>query len=212
MWSEEIVEREMGNGWSYRARGVQYIGADYQRLFNHQYEGMFYYDLIKSFPSASFVKSIRLGPGYNVTEHIQSNTLGVRQWVWFNRLLVENINTLSILNWEVSQRSRIEYHLYMRPHYEDHGVYRCRLQFNAPWEFTCLKIKPFLSNEWFFRKDTFDDDNSVGMVGGWYQNRLRVGITVEPYAFYWQWRILKQPPGSLRVWNNTYQIGFQVYL
>lgn len=212
IWSEEIFERDISGGWSYRARSVQNIGADYQRLFNHQYEGVLYCDLNKSYPSASFVKSMKLGAGYNATEHIQSNTLGVRQWVWFNRLLAENINTVSFFDWEISQRSRVEYHIYMRPYYEDHGVYRCRIQFNPPWEFTRFKIKPFLSNEWFFRRDTFDDDNGVGIVGGWYQNRLRLGIIFNPFSFYWQWRILKQPKGISPPWYNTYQLGVQIYL
>ncbi len=210
IWSEEILERDLSEAWSYRLRALQYVGADYQRLYSHQYEMMVFYDLTKVFPS--FLKSVTLGPGYYASEQIQSNTRGIRQWVWYNRLLVENSNTISIMDWGFSQRNRVEYHIYMRPNFEDHGVYRCRILITPPFFFTPLKIKPYISNEWFFRKDTLDDDNTFGRVGGWYQNRLRFGFTFVPYTLYWQWRILKQPPDRTPLWNNTYQIGFQINL
>src|SRR5262249_17395041 len=152
---------------------------DYQRFYNHHYEALIYYELTTPFPvpECSLLKSVVLGPGYSIGEQIQGNLLHVRQWVCVHRLLLENTQLFSWRKWELTQRNRLEYHIYSRSGFEDYFLYRCRIQITPPWTFTSWKVQPYLSNEWFFRKKTLDEDNNFGMVGGWYSNRLRVGAT-----------------------------------
>lgn len=220
-WLEQNMTKEFRSNWMITLRSGQRWEDDYRKFYYQEYEVDVEYDVTKFFCqcSSKFFKKLTMGPGYNATRQIQKNTEDEFHWVWINRSLLQANLTLSVYDWQIEQRLRGEYRQYTKSHYKDFGLCRYRLVARTPWKWTCLNIRPYLSNEWFFRENTYqEEDNPDGLVGGWYENRFRVGTTFDVYqdwvstALYWQWRTIKQKPDVHPRWFNSYQIGLAINL
>lgn len=113
----------------------------------------------------------------------------------------------------MKQRLRGEYQDFVRKHYTNYALFRYRLIVNSPWKLTCWNISPYLSNEFFIRKNTFNGGAQKGIVGGLYSNRFRIGLNADlivnklSTALYWQLRFTKHRPGTHPRWFRTYQVG-----
>lgn len=215
LWLDQNMTVSLPSFWTLNFQAQQRWGDDYQLLYNLQYEGILHYDLSEAFLCKS-LNEFSWGAGYNYTEDFQKNTQNMRRWVGIHKPVLESISEFTIKKWKVNQRFRWEYHAFNKKDYINHALYRYRLIFFSPWKITCKNINPYVYNEWFFRKNSYGTSNPNGLVGGWFHNRVRVGVVADVIAdrlttnFYWQWRILKQPPGSHPRWNNTYQVGWKL--
>lgn len=217
LWLEQnvyVTQRD----WRIRLNAQQRFGADYKKFYYEQYEVIFLYDISKFLAASeeSFVREGSLGGGYNGSYELRKNTLGDYHWVWLNREVVESWLTMHGFFPKIVQRARGEYLTYARSHYKDHALFRYLLSFYLPWSWK--KCHPYISNEWFFRSNTYHKTHPSGLVGGWYQNRLRMGFEIDwpcdgtSTNLYWQWRTRKQKPDSSPRWIHTYQIGFGINL
>lgn len=214
-WFEQNIKKNTSNDGFIRFRCEQRWASDYRQLYYQEYEIHLQYDIKKSLSKkiASLFMSTTMGPSYNVTRLIQRNTLGIFHWVWLQKPMLEINLGSSFLGWVINQRIRGEYIAFTKKHYKNHGVARYRLEFYSPWKWTSWKINPYLSNEWFFRENTYHSiSNPHGLVGGWHENRFRAGINLTLFkqlstAIYWQWLIRKQKPGTYPKWFNNYMVS-----
>lgn len=215
LWLDQFMHFKLPSNWFLIFHGVQRWGADYELLYNYQNELVLQYDLKKYWNLSSPIKRLSLGPGYNLTNSLRKNTKGIYHWVWVNKPIFETYFDFTTCKWQIQNRIRIEYHDFTRKNYLNFILYRYRLSFFTPWKWTSLKINPFFSNEWLFRKNSFNSAKSSGLVGGWYHNRVRIGVAMvlikkrAKSFLYWQWRIVKHKPNQ---WKNTYQIGWIINL
>lgn len=196
IWLEQRGDHKLNEKWNLRLKTEQRCGSNYRKFWQYQYEGALLYKINSSFT---------LGPGYNATKTLQRDTLDHFQWVWFNRYFAEVYVTTVFKKWTLQQRYRPEYIQHFKPHYIDHGLFRYRLILNTPLKLTSFKINPYISNEWFFR-------DSEKLISGYFENRFRIGFDTQIWkhfspSFYWQWRAIKQKPGSEPGWFNAYHWG-----
>lgn len=222
LWLEEVATQKLGH-WQFILHTEQRWGSDYRLFWYQEYEGIVLYDLsdkIKSWfnvSDESIFKKFEIGPGFTQYSQIQKNHSGNSKWAWVSRPLIESNMQFSWKDWVLKQRTRAEYQIYNTSHYDNYATGRFRSIILTPWKFTCLKINPYISNEIFVRENKYSStQNPNGVVGGFYENRFRVGLELHPFTeslttmLYWQWRILKQKPHSNPNWNNTYQFGLLV--
>lgn len=211
IWFNEIANVKLKHDWSINLKMEQRLGSNYRKFWNYQYEAVFQYDLLHLLPCNCLnLTTLSIGPGYNGTQQLQKNTQSVYHWVWINRPIIQAFVSFDLYKWSIRQRLYGEYYAYTKKHYKDYGLYRHRLAIYAPWKFTCLKINPFISNEWFFRNNSYSSSNTSGLVGTYYENRFRFGFESSftdnfGIALGWQWRATKQKPGTHPGWFNTYQ-------
>ena len=214
-WSEENLDKKFWKNWIARFHFEQRWGADYKKFWYEENQFILLYDLSSLFclSKEGVFTSLNIGPGYTHITTTQKNTHGNFHWVGLERPLLEANLGMKLFGWTINQRMRGEYNFYTRKHYKAHGAYRHRLLCLSPWKWSCYKINPYVSNEWFFRQNTYSTNHPHGLVGGWHENRFRVGLIGNLYketvtlALFWQWRILKQKPESHPRWFNTYQEG-----
>lgn len=212
-WLENNFQKSFSD-WLIKLHLEERWGIQSRKLWYEEYELFLQYDITKWLGkrTPSFLKKITFGPCYNLTKQIEKDTQEVFRTVWVNKPFVEtNINCV-FWDWKVNQRARFEHLHYCKPHYNDHNTVRYRLAVYTPWKWTYWKFNPYLSNEWFFRKNTVSLENPTGLVGGWFQNRFRVGVAFDLFekvstALYWQWRIDKKKPEIRPRWFNVYAIG-----
>lgn len=212
-WLENNFDTKLAPDWDFRFLNAFRWGSDYRKFYHQEYGFIFQNQLKKCLciPEESAITKISIGPGFISAYQLQKNTLGHFRWVYVARPLIEANVDLKITKWQCKQRMRVEFHFYGRSHYENFNVYRHRLVVYTPWKFTSWNINPYLSNELFFRKNTVH--GSSGVVGGYYQNRFRIGIEMHPcseklsHALFWQWRLEKHRPGTHPRWFNNYMIG-----
>lgn len=217
-WLEQSTEKKLSDYWSLRFDAELRWGSDYRKLWYQTYRPIIYLNIAKLFgiKTNSFFESLNVGVGYEANYLIAKDTTGKFNWVYINKPLAECNLVLSWGGWKIKQRMKEEWHRYTKHHYLDHTLYRHRLAFFTPWKFTSWKINPYVSNEWFFRKDTFCKKTSKGLVGGWYQNRFRAGVLSElikdrlSVFLFWQWVADKKPPGTRPRWFNYYHYGLDM--
>lgn len=218
IWFEQMATLHLQREWSVKLKTEQRLGADYKKFWDYEFEAVFQYDLLHLLPCSRLnLTTLSIGPGYNATKQFQKNTNSIYHWVWINRTILQAFISFDFYNWSIRQRLYGEYYDYTKKHYKDYGLYRHRLAIYTPWKFTCLKINPFVSNEWFFRNNTYSSSHTSGLVGPYYENRFRVGLEAsftENFDSFagWQWRTTKQKPGSHPGWFNTYQYVINISL
>lgn len=215
LWVEQNIRKNFKSNWTLKLRFEQGWASDYRQIYYQEYEAYLQYDVTKflSKKLRSIFTSVIIGPADNFTRALQKNTKEEFHWVWFQKPMLEIHLVSSLYKWTFKQRLRGEYIAYTSKHYKNHGVGRYRLEIDSPWKWTRWKINPYLSNEWFYRQDTYSQDHPTGLVGGWYENRFRVGMMFDLFkhlssVLYWQWMARKQKPDTHPRWFNTYQIGF----
>lgn len=223
-WLTEDARSPLGENWSLQLHFSQRWGADYRLLWYQVYEAIFLYNITDKVQNYfdlapdGMLKLFALGGGCSEIARIQKNTHGVFHWVWTTRPEVEVHFDLGWKGWLLRQRIRGEYQDYNSSHYKDYGDCRWRLILTSPWNFTCLKITPYINNEFFFRANTYHKSHPSGLVGGLYEDRFRVGFMANLWSdqltteLYWQWRPLKQTPGTHPGWFYTYQWGLTLVL
>jgi hypothetical protein len=210
IWFIQTATVKLPCDWSVKFKTEERWGADYKKVWQYQFETVFQYNILKYFPQCCLkLSKLTIGPGYNSTWQLEKNTNSVWHWVRINRSILEANVAFTLGEWIIKQRLRGEYYDYTKHHYKDYGLYRHRLEICAPWKFTCYKLSPFISNEWFLRNDTYSSTHTHGLVGTYYQNRLRVGFInhiAECYdtSIFWQWRASKQKPGTHPGWFYNY--------
>lgn len=214
-WVESDWRIEIAPKIAFTVRSEHRFGAGYRIMWYQEYAAFLHYDLLKLFclDQSSLLKSFNVGIGLADTEILLKNTRQIFHRVWVLRPMLEYNTTYEWQKWRILQRVRVEDHFHLRPHYKNFAGYRYRLIFYTPWKWTTWNVNPFIYNEWFFRKNTFSPNHPSGLVGGWHQNRFRIGLEFEPFGkvlsanVYWQWRTLKKRPGIHPSWFNTYQYG-----
>lgn len=214
-WLENNLDTKIAKEWNLRFHNELRWGSHYRKFWYQEYLFVFQNDLKNYFnlSSKSAISKISLGPGFNATYQLHKNERGHFRWVLILKPLIEAQFDVTYCDWQFRQRIRGEFLFYCRGQYENHNIYRHRLVIQTPYKWTSWKINPFISNEWFFRKNTWHHSSGSGLVGGYYQNRLRFGVDLAPFhekvnhTLYWQWRAEKQAPGSHPSWSSTYVVG-----
>lgn len=216
LWLESNITKKLSKDWTLSLRTEQRFGANYRLYWYEEYGFLLHHNVTKHFPASNIFKEMTVAAGFVGSEVIQKNTRGQFHWDWIYRPVLETDLTFVYHEWRLRERLRTEYHAHQRKHYEDFFQYRFRMILNTPWKFTSWKFNPYIFNEWFFREQTFSEKNPQGLMGGWYQNRFRVGLDFQPVSdiwtcsLYWQWRVRKRRPPMLPRWSNNYQIGFAI--
>lgn len=215
-WWENRIEKKLSKNWFFTFNANYRWGSYYRKLWYQEYIPIFHYDFtpLIHFRKPTIFTKFTFGPGYDQTYELRKNTEGVYHHIFVNKPLLEGNLFLTVQRWRLNQRMRPEYHYHCRSHYKNYLQYRHRLEVFTPWKFTKININPYLSNEWFFRKNSYSSTNHPkGHVGGYYQNRFRVCLRSELSQdlmfmdLFWQWRADRKPPNTDPCWFNTYAYG-----
>ncbi|WP_068468908.1 DUF2490 domain-containing protein [Candidatus Protochlamydia phocaeensis] len=214
-WFDNNFEKHLPLNFFMRFHTEHRWGNDYRKLWYQEYTLTLQYDMTRFLKKYAdkIVSSFLIGPAYNAVYQFQKNTEGHYQWVYISECMLQADLVLSKWGWRIQQRLRGELHHYCKNHYKDYALYRHRLTIFTPWKITRWNINPFIANEWFFRKNTYHQSHPTGLVGGWYQNRFRIGIMLDlspdaaSAALYWQWRTDKTLPDIHPRWINLYTWG-----
>lgn len=227
IWLTEQVETDgpessLFKNWHFIYSFQQRWGADYKILYFYEYQFLAQYNLTSYLKEwfnicpEGFLRAFSLGAGYRAIHQLKKNTLGDFHWVWGSLPLVyANIN-FEVRGWKFNNRLMGQYIEYSKQHYKAHGTGRYRLWIYTPWKFTRFQINPWINNEWFFRNNTYHKTSPNGLVGGWYQNRFRVGLSAVVFEtcgtnatadLFWQYRTIKHKPGTHPRWFKNYDWG-----
>jgi hypothetical protein len=227
-WLDENFRTCLPYGFVANVNFEQRWGANYNVLWYHSYELLLDYDLSGWFSGwancgcdDSFIQYISLTPGFRQEERIRLNTRNKFHWTGVSIPLLDLNVVMNFREWTIAHRFRGEWNEFNRKRYTKYGDFRYRLELYAPWTFTCVCLRPYVSNEWFIRgNDTLRSSNSSssrrGLYGSWYENRLRAGFTANLWcdsltgAIYWQYRQLRDDPNFTRHWYDTYQWGLSL--
>lgn len=218
IWAEQVISTELAEGLFYHLHIEQRWGSKARVLWYHEYEQVLEFDLTSRITSAfnlkndHFFKYLFVGPGFSEYFLIEKNTKGVFHWVSVARPLLQADIITELFQCRISHHFRYEYQYYQATNYKKFGNARYRITIEAPWKFTCLKINPYISNEFFFRSGHFNSvTNPTGLVGGLYENRFRLGINANLadnfiFSIHGQWRPIKSTITPR--YFNTYDLGF----
>lgn len=214
-WFEQNISGNLASHWSFLLHTEQHWGINYSKFYNQIYDLVLLHDVTRflNLHPDSVVKDFQIGGGYDLTDRIQKNTKGKFHWVLVRRSILEAHIALQLQGWLIRQRLRGEYENFVRKHYIDYALLRYRIIINSPWKFTRWNINPYIANEIFVRKNSFNKITQKGHVGGLYNNRFKIGVNVDlitdklSSAVYWQWRVRKHKPGTHPRWFNLYEIG-----
>lgn len=219
-WLIQSFNHNFRKEWFSRLRFEQRWGDDYKKLHFQRYGAFLFYDFKPRLEKKGYFFSSRLlvGPGCNFTRVLLHHNNRLR-WNWRTEPLVEAF-FLSSTKWKIGVRLRGEYiyHVNHSLQHRNHALGRFRLEIFSPWKLTQFKINPYLSNEWFYRKQTYSKNNPQGLVGGWFQNRFRAGVLFNiieklTTGFFWQWVTIKNRPGPPRVINHyQYLLEFDLLI
>ena len=165
----------------------------------------------------SWLKNLYFGPGVTEYEQISKQNFGpgLTKWVWVIRPFVQANLNVSLWDWDINQRFRYEWQEFLSPNYHDYNNFRYKIEFFAPWKWTCYKIQPWIANEFFFRRKTYNPtSNPSGLVGGFYEDRFRVGIQGQltdtfQLKIWYQIRFLEQKVTATqsKKWWENYHLG-----
>lgn len=220
-WLAENFTTEIYPKWFITLHGDQRWGSNYKLFWYFRQGVILQYDLTEwiqnkfCISKESIFKGFTLGPGFNQYCHIDENTLGRFKWAWISRTIFDANLKLFWKKWELYQRFRFEYKDNNSTHYKNSGDLKYRIWLNTPWKWTDFHLNPYISNEFFFRQNTYRKATPNGLVGGLYQNRLQFGFNVDFWEnitlnVYWQLRSLKQTPSTHPRYFNTYDIGINI--
>jgi hypothetical protein len=214
LWFEQNIFVELPSNFLFQWRSVQRFGGDYRVFWYHDYSAILTYKLSKLFAPSDLFTNFLMGPGYNGTFRLQRDTRRRERWVYIHRPLLEVHLFMSWKDWTLTQRLRSELHFFAQKihfRHHDHALIRYRVALNAPWKWTPIKIQPFVSNEFFFR------DQNEALVGGYHQNRFRVGLDSQmikelSLGVFWQWLSDKRQPEGRTKWIHQYHYGLVLTL
>lgn len=214
-WLELNADAKLSKNWLVKYHAEYRWGSNYRLFWYQEYEGVLQYQLKRFFSKClgSILKNLSLGPGLNLHEILAKNTKGHFHWPLIRKALFDCYLDLEWNGWQLKQRMRGEYLAFNKKHYHDHPAYRHRLRLCTPIKLTSLNISPYISNEWFFRPNSYSKTHPTRLIGGYFQNRFRVGINIDVLKeilssdIYWQWKREKQKPGTHPRWFNTYELG-----
>ncbi|KAF3361662.1 hypothetical protein PHSC3_001785 [Chlamydiales bacterium STE3] len=221
IWLDQNISMPLTHKWQLILHAGQRFGDDHRRLWFSRQWAILQYDLTENLKSffcvgdESIFKNFSIGPGYSEVGAIQSNSRGNFHWSYSHRPSIVAFMSHAWKGWELQQRMAGEYLHFATKHYRNHAYYRHRAVLTSPWEWSSLRLNPFLSNEWFLRAENRKTQNGQRKViqsGPFYENRLRMGFTMNlnrhfSPQFWWQLRLNKQAPGNHPLWRKTYQIG-----
>lgn len=214
-WFDQYVYLSLPHKTTFMFNPMQRWGDNYKKFWDREYEFNLIHDVtswLKPSPASS-IQEVSFAIGYLFLQELRTNTKGVRNWASQNRAIAFISLTHKFGEWVFKQRFRGQYDYYITKYNPTHGNFRYRIQIFTPWTWTSLRINPYLSNEWFFRNNTYHESHPSGLVGGYHQNRLRLGITFDIIQeritadTYWQLRSTKQRPQTHPRWFNQYIWG-----
>lgn len=215
VWLEQNLNVQFNKDWLFYFHTEERWGDNYKRFWFFEHWSILQYDITKYIQRLfclspdSIFKSLSIGPGFAQSWELQKNTNNLYHWAMANRPEIVSFLKMEWRDWSLTQRLVGEYKRYITKHYRSHALCRYRLWINSPWNFTSIKLNPFLANEFFFRKKK--SNQSVFF----YENRMRVGFNTNLIRHmtaigWWQWRTIKQLPGNKPLWKFTYQLGLTV--
>ena len=219
VWLEESLNKKLAEDWSLYLQAEQRWASNSRLFYYHAYDSILQYSLKKEIirlfgiSSESVFKDASIGMGPSFVSEIRKSTQEKTKWIWIFRPILEFRINFEWRKWQINHRLRGEYHEYLASHYKKHALGRYRLAIYAPLKITSLQITPYVSNEWFFRVNSYHKTHPQGIVGGLYEIRFRIGLTASLFkdqvkpSLFWQWRPHKQKPGTHPRWFNTYQLG-----
>lgn len=216
IWLDQNFRKDLSQQSELLITTQQRWGNNYKTLFSVQYEGTLMYHV--PLKNKEIIKVFSLGGGFNATKDLKTPPGSYLQWVWESRYLYQMHWTMPLFKGDIIQTIRMEYRELHHGKLSSYGLLRYRFRFDLPWKWTKYKLHPWVSNEWFFRENTFDPATGIGNVGGWSQDRVRVGVTASFFngkllsAVYYQWRYQRNAPGSESEWNHTSQLGLSATL
>lgn len=209
VWTEEHIRATLPSNWIFFFSARQDFANHAKTFCNYQQEIIFHKDFTEKFTA---LKQALLGVGCNETKRLQ-NADGKFRWISYTRPLIQSITIVPFFKWDIFNRVRLEYEVSHSRHFHSHAVFRYQVRISPPWFWTKLRINPYIFNEWFFRKNTYNQTTDKGLVGPWFQNRFRLGVNMTliekklDSGLYLQWRAQKQRPQIKPRWFNNYQLG-----
>ena len=237
LWLEETLQfplhpccnsenEDNSSEWLLTLHGEQRWASRFQVQWYSEYQELIQYDLADSLKEwfsldeAEWFKKFYFGPGLIEYSQLEKQNFGpgLTKWVWAIRPIVQADIFLTYRGWDFKQRIRFERQMFLNPFYHDYSDLRVRFDFFAPWKGTCFQIQPFISNEFFFRKKTYNAvSNPTGILGGLYDDLVRVGFISQlsdmfELEIYYQLRLIKQKisaTNSLHYWSNN-NLGIKV--
>lgn len=185
-WSAAKARFDINKNWYGTVEEEFRIGDDVERLYyRHTDLGV----------ATSLADWLTLGFNFR---HITERGTG-RDWIWENRPHVNLTFKWKLGDLALSDRSRFEY----RDKYNAKDMWRYRNKFTVkfPWEFTPLKLKPYVAEEIFV-----DLDQS-----GINRNRFYSGLSLKLSKnllgnIYYLW----QASSSKHQWNDIHVLGTQL--
>lgn len=213
LWLEQNINCSLPCQWSAHLHVEQRWGADYQKLWFYEYivTALYHFEGLEE-----LFQDISCGPSYGIIDRLVKNQEEKYVWITIHQYLLDVNATYKYCGWVLQNRIRAAYNATSTKAYKDHGSLRYRMVLNAPWKWTCFEIGPYLSNEFFFRQNTYSRSDFGGHVGVYHENRFRLGLIggTEPLttAVYWQWEAVKKNPGTHPRWFNLYQFGWVINL
>lgn len=220
IWLEQNIFYQFKKNWIFHTQFQERWGAHATRFNFQLYGAGIYYDASAWIPEKirPIFSRIAFGPGcYHYRLIIQR--LDTFPWVWVRSPNCDLFTESFFRKWRIIQRFRFEYlnHLKNPFQHDNHLVRRYRLEVFSPWQLTSFKLRPYIWNEWFYRKNTFSKENPHGRVGNWYQVRFQVGLEFPLFkkfiaALFWQWLFIKQRPTDNPHWKTLYQCGLRIDL
>lgn len=219
LWLDQSITAKLSSLGTVKFRCEQRWGANYHIFFYREYELNFQFKIKQFLEKKTFLifENATIGPVYNMTRSLQKNTREIFEWVWIKRPMLETNFVFSLCRWLIKHRLRGEYIEHTKKFHKNYSVFRYRLEFYSPWKLTRWKLNPYLSNESFFRENTYSYTHQHGLVGGLFENRFRIGFILELFkqfsaAIYWQWILRKKTPDIYPQFFNNYEIGFTTNL
>lgn len=217
-WMDEKITVRLPKDWIFSFNPQERWQNDYKTYCDTEYE----FNLIANitskldlYPSSS-VKNVNFGFAYTYIDELRNNTKGELGWTLINRYGLMLMITHKFGAWTITQRLRPQYEAFITKYHKSHGNFRYRLLLQSPWEWTTFKFNPYVSNEFFFRINTFHPSHPTGLVGGFFQNRFRIGLNYEIFKdklfadSYFMIRSIKQRPGTHPSWFNNWIWGLSL--
>ncbi|MCB1113765.1 MAG: DUF2490 domain-containing protein [Chlamydiia bacterium] len=192
LWLEESFQHE-------------FIEFNFQQRWTDNFN-LFYYQRYEGIVSYRPVPPWEFGLGYAF-----NISLLEEKWVTGQDYFAQATLKLPLWDGNLEQRARITYIVPNFKEHKRHATERYRVRYFSPWFLTRCCVNPWISNEFFFRKDTRNEPR--GQVGGLFENRFRVGFRANflkkvSYDLYFQWLGLKRRDR----WDFVYDLGLTTFV
>lgn len=150
VWNTEVEEFKVTKNSKIIFEQEFRWGDNANEFFYQHYDVGFFYN---------FNKNINAGFGYRQVYDLKDGTFKPSEEPFWTLTFSDQL-----AGWKLDTRSRLEYRHFS--YQTDAWRYRNKFTFKSPWEFTKLKIRPFISDEVFFNLTGIDFS----------QNRLYGGL------------------------------------